>query len=332
MTAVRGALAAARLYKRGQYATLLLVALLVAAASQIVNASSTMNLLNLWLVYSIAALGFYWIFALGGRFAFSQTFMMALGGYATAYFDRNGVGFVGCVVLAIVVTAIAALFVGIVLWRTEHFYFALGTLAVTEIGVVLFGKTSSFTGTNGNITGVGYPVVFGRELNTDGTVFWLLAAVLGGLLILTIWVRRSPVTRDLAAVRELPTVSKTLGIPVDALRMATFVTGSAIGGLAGALITHWQGFIGVDSFGLNLGIGLFLMVILGGLASHWGVLVGAAFYVAVPELLSVLQQYMSVLYGVLLLAVILAFPSGLIGVADTVARRRQEKRLGSVKP
>jgi branched-chain amino acid transport system permease protein len=320
---------ATSLYKRGQYVTLSGVVLLAVFCSQVVSKGSSTNLLNLWLVYSIAALGFYWIFALGGRFAFSQTFMMALGGYTTAYFDRSGVGFLGCVLAALVVTAVTALVVGTVLWRTEHFYFALGTLAVTEIGVVLFGKTSSFTGTNGNITGIGYPVVFGHELRTDGEVFWLLAAVLTALLTLTIWISRSPVARDLTAVRDMPTVSKTLGVSVDTLRMTTFVTGSAVGGLAGALITHWQGFIGVDSFGLNLGIGLFLMVILGGLASHWGALVGAAFYVAVPELLSGLQQYMSILYGVLLLVIILVFPTGLIGLADTITKWRRTNHPGS---
>ncbi|MDF3313148.1 branched-chain amino acid ABC transporter permease [Rhodococcus sp. T2V] len=320
---------ATSLYKRGQYVTLSSVVLLALLCSQVVSKGSSTNLLNLWLVYSIAALGFYWIFALGGRFAFSQTFMMALGGYTTAFFDRHGVGFLGCVLAALVVTAVSALVVGTVLWRTEHFYFALGTLAVTEIGVVLFGKTSSFTGTNGNITGISYPIFFGHELRTDGEVFWLLAAVLAALLLLTIWISRSPVARDLTAVRDMPTVSKTLGVSVDALRMTTFVTGSAVGGLAGALITHWQGFIGVDSFGLNLGIGLFLMVILGGLASHWGALVGAAFYVAVPELLSGLQQYMSILYGALLLVIILIFPSGLIGLADTMTQWRRKDHPGS---
>lgn len=64
--------------QRGQYTTLAVVILLILSVSQAVTTGSSTNLVNLWLVYSIAALGFYWIFALGGRFAFSQTFMMAL--------------------------------------------------------------------------------------------------------------------------------------------------------------------------------------------------------------------------------------------------------------
>lgn len=306
------------LYPRGQYFILISVGALAAALALTISSGTWMNLLNLWIAYSIAALGFYWIFALGGRFAFSQTFMMALGGYTAAYLDGLGQPFVVCALGAAVAASIAALILGLLLWRTDHFYFALGTLAVTEIGIVVFGRTSGFTGTNGNITGVSYPELFGHQLRTDSDVFWLLTSVLLILLLLTIWVRRSAVARQLTAVRELPAVARTVGVPVDLLRMKTFVFGSAVGGLAGGLITHWQGFIGVDSFGIDLAIGLFLMVILGGLASPWGVLIGAGFYVAVPELLSGLQQYMSILYGAILLVVILVFPGGLMGVFDSI--------------
>jgi branched-chain amino acid transport system permease protein len=310
------------LYPRSQYGILATAVAILIVLAQVVTKSSSVNLLNLWVVYSIAGLGFYWIFALGGRFAFSQTFMMALGGYTTAYLDSLGLPFVACVLGAVAVTGLGGVAVGLVLWRTEHFYFALGTLAVAEIGAVVFGRTSTFTGVNGNITGVGYPRIFDYELRTDNEVFWLLAFVLIVVLLLTVWARRSAVSRQLEAVREIPVVARTVGVQVDSWRLRTLVFGSSIGGLSGALITHWQGFIGVDSFGLDLGIGLFLIVILGGLASHWGVLAGAAFYVLVPELLSGLQQYMSVLYGALLLVVILVFPGGLSGLLDKLVPKR----------
>lgn len=292
---------------------------IVVGLSRLTSSGTAVNLLDLWLAYSIAALGFYWIFAFGGRFAFCQTFMMAFGGYTAAWLDREGFPFVVAVLGAVAVTAVAAVVIGALLWRAEHLYFALGTLAVTEIGLVVFGRSNAFTGTNGNVTGVSYPELFGVQLRTDGEVFWLLAAVLGVLLLVAVLLDRSPVSRDLAAGRELPMVARSAGVAVGRLRLAMFVLGSATGGLSGALITHWQGFIGVDSFGLELGIGLFLIVLLGGVTSHWGVLIGAGFYVAVPELLSGARQYMPILYGALLLVVILAFPGGLAGLG---------KRLG----
>jgi branched-chain amino acid transport system permease protein len=303
-----------QLYPRRQYLILAVVVVLVVLIAQLSTSRSTINLLDLWLAYGIAALGFYWTFALGGRFAFCQTFMMALGGYTLAWFVGHGFPFLVALLAAVVVTAVAAALVAIVLWRAEHLYFGLGTLAVTEIGLVLFGRSSEFTGTNGNVNNVDYPVIFGITLRTDGQVFWLFTAVLALLLLLAVFLARSPLIRELAGVRETPLVARTTGVRVGRLRLVMFVLGSATGGLSGALITGWQGFIGVDSFGLDLGIGLFLMVILGGVASHWGALAGAAFYVAVPELLSGLAQYMSIIYGALLLIVIMLFPEGLVGV------------------
>lgn len=305
-----------RVYRRGQYLTLAATLAAILGLSLITTSGSAVNLLNLWLAYTIAALGFYWIFALGGRFGFCQTFMMALGGYTAAWLNRQGLPFELGVLGAMACTGAVAALIGVVLWRAENLYFALGTLAVTEIGLVVFGRTNDFTGTNGNVTGVGYPELFGLELRTDEEVFWLFVPVLATLFLVAVFLERSPVSRDLAATRVLPLVARSAGVAVGRLRLAMFVLGSATGGLSGALITHWQGFIGIDSFGLDLAIGLFLVVILGGVTSHWGVLIGAGFYVAVPELLSGIHQYMPIVYGVLLLVVIMAFPGGLAGMGQ----------------
>ena len=296
--------------------------MIVAGLSFAVSSRSAVNLLDLWLAYSIAALGFYWAFALGGRFAFCQTFMMAVGGYSLAWLSRHGIPFGLAVLGATALTAAVAAVVGLLLWRTEHLYFALGTLAVTEIGLLVFSRTSSFTGTNGNVTSIDYPEIFGMTLRTDGQMFYLLAAALLLLLLLAVLIERSPLIRQLHAVRVIPVVARSTGVPVGGLRMTMFIAGSAVGGLSGALITGWQGFIGVDSFGLDLGIGLFLMVILGGVSSHWGVMLGAAFYVAVPELLSGVQQYMTIIYGALLLLIVLLFPEGLIGIWHRLSAAR----------
>jgi branched-chain amino acid transport system permease protein len=94
-----------------------------------------------------------------------------------------------------------------------------------------------------------------------------------------------------------------------------FVLGSAMGGLSGSLIGHWQGVIGTDSFGIDLSIGIFLMLLIGGIDSIWGALIGAAVYVALPRLLSGVEQYSAIAYGLLLLVVVLAMPGGIAAAA-----------------
>lgn len=322
-----------RIYPRHQYVLLAVFTVVVGTVVPLAMTSHTaMSLVDLWLVYAVAAVGFYWVFALSGRFAFCQTFMMALGSYATAWAARQGMPFLMCLVTAMLLTGLVAAMVGAALWRTEEFYFAIGTMAITEIGVLVFGRTSGFSGQNGNVTGIPYPSLLGYDLRADSEVFWLFLAVLALVLLLTILMLRSPMGRELAALRARPLVARTAGVPVHRLQLLMFVLGSAIGGLSGALLAHWHGFTSVEVFGLDLAIGLFLMVILGGRGSVWGVVFGAAFYVGVPEMLSGLEQYTPFIYGSVLLAVILVLPDGLVGAGRRATRRLRQRGGGTWFP
>lgn len=112
------------------------------------------------------------------------------------------------------------------------------------------------------------------------------------------------------------------------LQISLFMLGSATAGVAGALLAHWNGVVGVDSFGIDLDIGFFLMLLLGGVRSLWGPVLGAAFYVALPEVLSSIERLSSVVYGVVLLVVILTWPEGLIGMMDRRPRWGRRRTLG----
>ncbi|HEX3564739.1 MAG TPA: hypothetical protein VHU17_05155, partial [Acidimicrobiales bacterium] len=96
---------------------------------------------------------------------------------------------------------------------------------------------------------------------------------------------------------------------------------SMLGGLSGALLGAINSTVDVNSFGTSLAIGIFLMLFIGGVGSVWGPIVGAAFYVAIPQVLSNLAQYENIVYGALLLVVIIAFPEGLVGALRTLSAR-----------
>lgn len=286
---------------------------------RLANSGQSANLLNLWLVYSVAGIGFYWIFGLAGRFAFCQTSMMAFGGYVTAWTSGRGWPFWASISAAVIATACVSALVALAVRRSTEFYFAIATLAVTQVGLLLFSRTSSFTGLNGAVSGISYPSFFGRQLRTDGEVFWLFLGVLGVILLLALWIETSALRRWTIAARDRRMVARSVGVPVVRVQVSLFVAGSAVGALAGALIAHWQGFTSSGSFGIELAIGLFLMLILGGAQSPWGPVLGAAFYVWMPKLLSQFERYQAIVYGTALLIVIMIAPNGLIGI---LTRRR----------
>ncbi len=273
---------------------------------------------NLWIAYSIAGIGFYWMIGLAGRAAFCQTFMMALGGYASAWVTRSwgDDAFLLGVVVAMAATAVVAGLIAVVVRKAQLFFFAIATMAVTQIGIEVFTQTESFTGPNGVTSGISPPRIFGTEYLRDTEIFPMFVVILTMVLVAGAALERSPLRREAIASRDNPLVARASGVSTVRVQVVMFAAGSSLGGLAGAMIGHWTGVISTNSFSFDLAIGIFLMVYLGGIGSMWGPVIGAAFYVALPNFLTSFEQYNTIIYGSLLLVVILAMPKGLVGVIE----------------
>lgn len=295
---------------------------------QLVSGNSAKSQVNFWLLYSVVAIGFYLVFSLSGQFAFCQAFMMGLGAYVSAWVTEGLPFWVGLVSAVVVVSIVAVLF-ALLVHRADHFYFAMATLGLSEIGLLVVRKWSALGGTDGQRVRVDPVSLFGYQFKTQSQVFWLLLGALGLALVLTALIERSPLRREAIAVRDLPQVAETAGLPTIKIRVLMFTLGSAFAAVGGSLYVHWQRVASTEAFGLDLGIGLFLMVMLGGSGSMWGAVIGAAFYVFVPDQLSLFSEYREFVYGGLLLFVVLVLPDGLVGIfakirevtMDVVSRR-----------
>lgn len=277
-------------------------------------------LVNTWLMYSVTAVAFYWVFGLAGRFAFTQTFMMSVGAYVSAFVTMHGKGH--AVILGLLAALVAGALLGlgifVLLRKAQAIYFGIGTLAVTSIGLYVFARWPAFTGPGGTKTGLPPLEFFGKKFLKDSSVFWLFFGVMAAVLLLGAFIERSPLRREAVAGREKPNVAELAGIPVNRHQLALFMLGSAVGALVGGLIAHWVGVVAVDTYGIDLGVGLFLMLILGGRQSMWGPVLGAAFYVALPEFIKSISKYQRIVYGVILLIVIMVLPMGLVGLFKRV--------------
>lgn len=315
-------------YQRRQYLTgALFIAACAAILPLLLGDLANQHRVNLWIAYAIAAIGFYWVFGLAGRFAFCQTFMMALGGFTSAWITRTlGDGwFLLGLGGAMVACAVTAALIGLATARSKEFYFAVGTLAVAEVGAVVLREATGFTGPNGTAVGVSAPRIGSIEFLTEGETFWLFLAVLAVVLLIAAFIERSPMGRDATAARLIPTVAATAGVPTLRVPLVLFSLGSAAGGLSGALIAHWTGSISTDSFGISLAIGIFMMLIVGGIGSVWGPIIGAAVYVAVPQLLQGFAQWQLIVYGAFLLAAIIGMPRGIVGAVQAVVARLRRR-------
>jgi ABC-type branched-subunit amino acid transport system ATPase component/ABC-type branched-subunit amino acid transport system permease subunit len=317
------------------------------------------DLINTWLFYSIIVVGFYFVFGVAGQFAFSQAAFAAVGGYSSAWMTREAplgsdsfwIGLVFGVVVACVLAAAFAL----LMRRASEFYLAIATLGLSEIVLEVIRRWTDFSGALGGDTTAGIrPItIFGLEITAGSgyRIFWVWLAALAVVMLLAIYIARSPMQREVIAGRDQHVVAANLGVPVLKHRVTMFVLGSAIAAAAGAIFVHTKGFANADSFGITLGLGIFVMLILGGLDSRWGPVVGAAFYVFVPQWLQggvlgisgptltlhVFGQehragdFRDIFFGVLLVVTMIVFPEGLVGVgrlarAVTFGRLRPQRR------
>ena len=285
---------------------------------------------NYWMLYSVMVIGFYFVFGVSGQFAFSQAAFAMVGGYTSAWATRVGVPFLVAMVIGILVACVIAVVFSLVARKANLFFLAIATLALSEVLTVVITQWTAFTGmSGGELAGVKPIVLFGWTVTKVGDtaqnarhLFWVLLGALGLVLLVGIWMARSPVRREAIAMRDQPTVATTVGIPTLRVRVVMFTLGSAIGAFAGVLFIHGNGYGQVSDFSVELGLGIFVMLIVGGAESLWGPILGAAFYVWVPYVLQQLNfsvfghqvsEYNQIIYGVALLVTMVFLPSGLIG-------------------
>jgi ABC-type branched-subunit amino acid transport system ATPase component/ABC-type branched-subunit amino acid transport system permease subunit len=314
------------------------------------------DLINRWLFYSVLVIGFYFVFGISGQFAFSQAAFAAVGGYTSAWATRTevfgtGTFWIGILAGVLVACILAATF-SFFMRRASEFYLAIATLGLSEIILEVLRRWTDFTGAEGDVTAGIKPIDywFGHEVSqlNQYAQFWVWFVAFAVVMIVAIWIARSPVQREAIAMRDQPQVAATLGVPTLKRRITMFVLGSGLAAAAGALFVSTKGFANPEDFNITLGLGIFVILILGGIDSRWGAVVGAAFYVFVPQWLQggifgisgldftvkVFGQehrfgdFRDIFFGSLLVITMIAFPEGLVGIG----RRIRAKTFGRVQP
>jgi branched-chain amino acid transport system permease protein len=287
------------------------------------------TVLGLMLIYAIAGVGFYLILGLSGQFAFSHGAVLGIGAYCAAYAARSH-GFWYSVVFAVLVCAVICAAFKLLLWRASDFYFGIATLGFASVTIIVFRSWEDFTGVASNATMLTTPTVFGWEVDSPARYYWFFVPffIIGMLIIHRL--RSSAIYRESIAVRDKPLTSAGLGIRNTRNQLVIYVLGSCYAAVAGALYAQSQGFISSNSFNLGLGINLFVVIIVGGMHSMWGSLVGAAFVVVLPEVIRSAATHRPLILAVVLVLTIILLPEGLMGVTQPVRKWLgiAAKRLG----
>lgn len=273
-------------------------------------------------IFAILAASLDLLIGFTGLFTIAQAAVFGIGAYGSALTAQwLGVGFWGGLVAAALLGAAISLVIALPALRVTGDYLILASFAVQVVLSGLFVNLD-ITGGPGGLGRVPRPAVFGAVLQTPGEYLPLYAAISAVLVLCTWWLVRSPFGLVLAVIREDELLAQALGKQVAFAKVKAFMIAGALAGMAGSMYAHYFAFVGPDSFTVDMSIFILSMVLVGGMGTLWGPILGAALLIALPELLrflpfeaGVLGPLRQIVYGAILVAFCFLRPAGLIGGA-----------------
>ena len=301
-----------------------LCAFLVPYVLQAVGAGYYVSTAGKIVVFAIAATSLNLVLGYGGMVSFGHAAFFGLGAYATAVLISEGVSNAGVhLVATVALTALAALVIGAISLRTRGVYFIMITLAFGQMLFYLANSIKGYGGDEGLNIRARSMLGFGLDLKDAPTFYYVALAVLGATLYGLHRFVSSKFGRAIVATRDDDVRAEALGFATYRYRLIVFVAAGAIAGIAGALSVNQQGYVSPALLHWTQSGTLMVMVILGGVATVWGGLVGAAVLLLLQEVLGAYTEHWEFWTGWVLLAVILFARRGLVGVLATLRERRR---------
>lgn len=284
-------------------------------------------ILNLILVYVVVAVGFNIVLGYLGQLAFANAAFFGIGAYATAILmGRFGVPFILALPLAGLAGACAGLLVSLPAQRLQAYYLAIVTLAAGELLRWTYVQADWLT--QGS-TGLPMPEawLFGIPITTDLSKFYVFL----GLVVVVLWVTynvlRSRFGRAMIAARDNELAAASLSISPARIKVLAFAYSGFVVGIGGAMFALLLGRIAPDSFDLSQLLLHFTIVIIGGLGSLVGSVLGAVLLTAAPELLRDIPGMEEIVFSLMLIMALLFAPAGLSGLVITWFPRLRERYL-----
>jgi branched-chain amino acid transport system permease protein len=277
-------------------------------------------LLTLTEIFVLVALGLNLLTGYAGQISLCHAAFFGVGAYATAILTQKaGLPYLLSLLLgALLTTAIGAL-AALPALRLKNIYLAIATLG---FGVVLQKIIFEWRGLTGGGGGLALtaPSVAGCELGAVGLYYLTLTFMTVGLF--GAWnVSRGRTGRALLVIKDSEIAAESLGIHASRYKVTAFAISAFYAAVAGGLFAYLVRYINPESFSVALSISLLSMVVIGGLGTIGGSILGAAFYVIVPELLRGIKDAPGLVFGLLLVIVMVFMPQGLWGMLRRLGRR-----------
>ncbi|MGM9973191.1 MAG: branched-chain amino acid ABC transporter permease [Clostridiaceae bacterium] len=314
--------------KASEYIRFILLGLILAALPMLAEfgivKSSYITIIGGTLIYAIAALGLNILLGFSGLISLGTAGFMGLASYISAYLTIDmELPFEVAMILAVLIPTLLGVLVGLVSLKIEGMYLAIATLCVSEILRKTFEEFGDFTnGFSGKQAR--FPELFGVIKLDRATTYYLIVLVLIILMLLTYNLINGQLGRALNAMRGSEAAAQAMGINLLKYRLVAFALATMFASIAGVLYVHFIRYSYPSIWSLKLSLDFLAMIVIGGLRSIYGTLLGAFIVFAVPDLflkqIPYFDQLSYVFNGVLIILVIMFYPNGVVYIGHDVKK------------
>lgn len=282
--------------------------------------------LNNTIIYFIAALGITTLLGMCGQMSFSAVSFMGLAGFLTAQLSKNyEMPTLLSAVLAVIVSTVAANLIGRALMRLTGSYFTFATIGLVSIFSTLFLNWKWLCSTADGISGIPKLNLLLFTVKTKQQWFYVLVvvALICGLIVERI--RKTYLGRAAASVRDNEIVACTLGVDVYKTKVTCFTLASTLASISGVMLVFHNSYAVESMFTYDMSVTFILMVMLGGVNSTLGTLLGSFLMTLLPEFLRSFQEYLRLFYGIGIILLMIFMPMGLAGIFQTWTRKWKKR-------
>ncbi len=303
----------------------LVLVITVAVVPALFHGGYLMNVMVFVGIHTMLAVALNLLLGYAGQISLGQAGFFGLGAYLsgilTTMFNLNP--WLAMFVSASVVATIA-FGIGFPVLKLKGHYLAMATLGLGIIMYIVFNEAVEYTGGPSGLSGIPNLSIGGFVFDNDVKNFYLIWGFTLVVMLLSLNLVHSRIGRALRAIHDSEVAAKVMGVNARLLKVQVFALSACISAIAGSLYAHTMTFVAPSSFGFNFSIELVTMVIIGGLASIYGSLLGAALLTLLPEILRAFQDYDIVVYGLLLVVMTMFMPGGLVkGIPALFGRLRR---------
>src|SRR6201994_1948786 len=295
--------------------TMGVVALIVTAiVFPLFGSASAVTVMGLGGLYAIVAIGLNLLFGYTGKISFGHNAFMAIGAYTSGILTvRYDWSPLTAMIAAAVGTGLVALVMGAPILRVRGHYLAMITLAFSQVVILVSTRWTEVTGGLLGIPGVPDFAILGYSFDTKLKMYYLIWGITIVLLLFSFRIVDSRFGRALRALGAHETAAGALGVNVVRSRIQIFVLSAVYAALAGSLYAHFLNYVNGTFFDLSVMIQLMAILVVGGIGTLWGPVVGAVILIWVSQNLGGYAEYSQLIFGLLYGGALLSRPRGAVG-------------------